>query len=221
MPVYRQKAAIYQGLGYLAPGRRHLRTAQGWHTLAVRNAAIRVQLGKEILYRQCCAAVQVAVVQRIDAADALARQTLVQAQTIADHTGIAESKGEAMTSRRVLIIEDEDDVRAVTRLSLEMVGGWNVLTASSGREGLLVAAAEQPEAILLDVMMPDMDGPTTLQKLQENPATQHIPVLFLTAKVQTADHNPFAALGVQGIISKPFNPMLLSTQVATTLGWSV
>lgn len=122
-----------------------------------------------------------------------------------------------MTAKRILVIDDEDDIREVAQLSLEMVGGWEVLTAGSGREGLAVAAAELPDAILLDVMMPDLDGPSTFEKLQENPRTRNIPVILLTAKMQAADRRRFDRLGVNAVIAKPFDPMTLAEQVAEAL----
>lgn len=125
-----------------------------------------------------------------------------------------------MTAKRILVIDDEDDIREVAQLCLEMVGGWEVLTADSGSEGFVLAEAEQPDAILLDVMMPDMDGLATFQKLQASIATQHIPVILLTAKVQSADRHRFAELGVTDMIAKPFNPLNLASQVADALGWS-
>ena len=125
-----------------------------------------------------------------------------------------------MTAKRILIVDDEEDIREVAELTLEAVGGWEVSTASSGSEGLLLAAAEQPDAILLDVMMPEMDGVATFQKLQANPVTQKIPVILLTAKVQSAERRQFTELGVTGIIAKPFDPMTLTNQVAAALGWS-
>ncbi len=93
-----------------------------------------------------------------------------------------------MAARKILIVDDEDDIREVARVSLEMVGGWDVLVAGSGSVGLAEAKLGQPDAILLDVMMPDMDGPTTFHRLQSDAATRHIPVILLTAKVQAADH---------------------------------
>ncbi len=122
--------------------------------------------------------------------------------------------------RTVLVIDDEDDIREVAQVSLEALGGWNVLTASSGDQGIQRAAADQPDAILLDVMMPGMDGPTTFQKLQGEDATRKIPVIFLTAKVQAADRQRFADLGVAGVIAKPFDPMTLATDVAALLKWA-
>ncbi len=125
-----------------------------------------------------------------------------------------------MAAKRILVIEDEDDIREVTKLSLEMGAGWEVLTARSGPEGLARAVAEQPDAILLDAMMPDMDGATTFEKLQAGEATRQIPVIFLTAKVQPADRRRYADLGVAAVIAKPFDPVKLPAQVAEVLGWN-
>ena len=125
-----------------------------------------------------------------------------------------------METKKILVIDDEDDIREVAQVSLEMIGNWAVLTARSGQEGLAKAEVEQPDAILLDVMMPDMDGPTTFQQLQQMPAICHIPVILVTAKVQARDQRRFAGLGVQGMIAKPFDPMTLADQVAEALGWN-
>ncbi|MFZ0964580.1 MAG: response regulator [Terriglobia bacterium] len=126
-----------------------------------------------------------------------------------------------MSTRRVLIIDDEDDIREVAQISLEMIAGWKVLAASSGPAGLEIAQAEQPDAILLDVMMPGMDGPTTFQKLQADPAIRHIPVILLTAKLQPTDRKRFAELGVAGVLAKPFDPLKLADQVMEVLNWSM
>lgn len=123
-------------------------------------------------------------------------------------------------SHRILIIDDEDDIREVAALSLETIAGWDVIMANSGAQGLIRAAESKPDAILLDVMMPGMDGPSTFRELQKNPATANIPVLLLTAKVQATDQRRFADLGVQAVLFKPFDPLTLSTQIATVLGWS-
>jgi CheY-like chemotaxis protein len=120
----------------------------------------------------------------------------------------------------ILIIDDEDDIREVCALSLESVAGWTVVTASSGAQGLARAIEYQPDAILLDVMMPGMDGPSTFRELRKNPATARIPVLLLTAKVQSSDQRRFADLGVEAVLFKPFDPLTLSTQIAGVLGWN-
>ena len=122
--------------------------------------------------------------------------------------------------RRILIIDDEDDIREVAALSLEAMAGWRILTANSGASGIEIAVAEQPDAILMDVMMPDVDGPTTFRKMQQNPAIAHIPVLLLTAKVQGVDQRRFAGLGVAAILFKPFDPLTLAEQISEVLGWS-
>jgi CheY-like chemotaxis protein len=120
---------------------------------------------------------------------------------------------------KVLIIDDEDDIREVAALSLESVAGWDVVMASSGAQGLARAIEHQPDAILLDVMMPGMDGPSTFRELRANPSTAKIPVLLLTAKVQSSDQRRFADLGVEAVLFKPFDPLTLSDQIADVLGW--
>jgi CheY-like chemotaxis protein len=124
-----------------------------------------------------------------------------------------------MTTRRILIVDDEDDIREVAQVSLELVGQYEVLTASTGRDGLRSARDEQPDAILLDVMMPDMDGPATLAELLADPLTRDIPVLFLTAKTQSSERLRLSQLGAAGILTKPFDPLKLAGEVATTLHW--
>jgi CheY-like chemotaxis protein len=125
-----------------------------------------------------------------------------------------------IVQHRILIIDDEDDIREVAALSLETVADWEVEVASSGAQGLAKAIASQPEAILLDVMMPGMDGPTTFRELRKNPATAHIPVLLLTAKVQNSDQRRFSDLGVEAVLFKPFDPLTLSAQISQVLGWN-
>ena len=122
-------------------------------------------------------------------------------------------------TKRVLIVDDEDDIREVAQLSLEMTAGWEVLTAASGAEALSRAAAERPDAILLDVMMPEMDGPATYERLRASSATRGIPVVLLTAKVQASDQRRLSELGVAGVLAKPFDPMRLADEVAEVLGW--
>jgi CheY-like chemotaxis protein len=125
--------------------------------------------------------------------------------------------------RCVLIIDDEDDIREVAALSLEAVAGWKILTASSGAEGIAIAANTpadaKPDAILMDVMMPEVDGPTTFGKMQQNPTIADIPVLLLTAKVQGVDQRRFANLGVTAVLFKPFDPLTLAQQISNALGW--
>ncbi|BAY92740.1 MULTISPECIES: response regulator [unclassified Tolypothrix] len=122
-----------------------------------------------------------------------------------------------MKTQQILVIDDEDDIRQLIQTCLEIMGGWNVLTATSGSQGLLLAQSSQPDAILLDLMMPEMDGLTTFQKLQANQLTKHIPVILLTAKGRTSEQHLFIQMGIKGIISKPFNPQKLAVQVAAAL----
>lgn len=122
--------------------------------------------------------------------------------------------------RQVLVIDDEDHIREVAQVSLEAVAGWRVSTAASGREGIEMARAAQPDAIVLDVMMPDMDGPATLACLRADAATRNVPVVFLTAKVQACDRARLGELGAAGIVAKPFDPMLIGAEIATLLGWA-
>lgn len=120
---------------------------------------------------------------------------------------------------RILVIDDEADIREVTALTLETVAGWQVILAPSGAKGIERASLKQPDAILLDVMMPDIDGPTTFRILKKNGSTSHIPVLLLTAKVQGADRRQLDALGAAAILAKPFDPLTLADQISGVLGW--
>ena len=115
--------------------------------------------------------------------------------------------------KRVLVIDDDDDVRMLVRLSLERVGGKTVIEAANGPEGLERATEESPDAILLDVMMPGMDGPATLRELRARPETAAIPVVLLTAKVHPGDRDRFSQLPVQGTIPKPFDPRELARRL--------
>ncbi|MDJ1183092.1 response regulator [Roseofilum casamattae] len=121
-----------------------------------------------------------------------------------------------MAKKRILIIDDEMDIREIARISLEKLRGWEVIAASSGKAGLELAEAEQPDAILLDVMMPGWDGKETLKQLKGNLNTQHIPVIWLTAQVQTT-HRSSAVLGVSAVLIKPFDPIELPNQIEVAL----
>jgi CheY-like chemotaxis protein len=120
-------------------------------------------------------------------------------------------------TKHILVIDDEDDIREVAELSLTAVGGWRVTTADGGGPGIAIARHERPDAILLDVMMPEIDGPTTVQYLNDDARTRDIPVILLTAKVQDADRRRFAQLGVAGTLTKPFDPMTLTHKIAAIL----
>ena len=117
------------------------------------------------------------------------------------------------TLQRILCVEDEADIQAVARMALELVGHFQVGVCSSGEEALREVRAFAPDLVLLDVMMPGMDGPTTLNALRELPGLQDLPVVFMTAKVQPSEVALYRSLGALDVIAKPFDPMTLSDQV--------
>jgi CheY-like chemotaxis protein len=124
-----------------------------------------------------------------------------------------------MNSPQVLIIDDESDIREVAQMALELIGGWQVSTAANGDDGVAQASTAPPDAILLDVMMPDVDGPETLRRLQADPTTAVVPVVFLTARTQAADIEWLEGLGASGVIPKPFDPVTLADDLTRLLGW--
>ncbi len=122
-------------------------------------------------------------------------------------------------AKNILIIDDEETIQTVVKFGLQLTAGWDMLAASSGPEGIQLAQQHQPDAILLDVMMPDMDGVATFKALQADTNTSMIPVIFLTAKAQAAEKSQLKALGVSGVITKPFNSLDLPEQIAKILHW--
>jgi two-component system, OmpR family, response regulator len=120
--------------------------------------------------------------------------------------------------QRILYVEDEADIRAVARVALQVVGGFTLELCADGAEALRVAAGFAPDMILLDVMMPGMDGPSTLEALRAVPSLADVPVAFMTAKVQPDEIAYFKSLGALGVIPKPFDAMHLAQRVRTM--WS-
>jgi two-component system OmpR family response regulator len=118
---------------------------------------------------------------------------------------------------KVLIIDDDADIRFIAGLSLSRVGGMDVIEAAGGVEGVRKAREEKPDVILLDMMMPTMDGSETLAALRSQPATAMTPVIFLTAKTVEAEVERMRALGVAGVLIKPFDPRTLSGDVRALL----
>ncbi len=116
-------------------------------------------------------------------------------------------------SKSILIIDDEEDIKAIAQMGLEMAANWKVITAASGKEGLSKAIALQPEVILLDLMMPDWDGKETLKQLKKNQNTANIPVILMTAGSKAAIAPDLANLELAGIITKPFRPLQLPEQI--------
>jgi len=117
--------------------------------------------------------------------------------------------------RRVLLVDDEDDIRSIAELSLRALGGWDVRTAASGVEALGATRDDAFDVIVLDVMMPELDGPSTLRRLREDGV--QTPVVFLTAKVQPTDRRALEEAGAAGMLAKPFDPMRLSDELARVL----
>lgn len=118
---------------------------------------------------------------------------------------------------RVLLVEDDPDIQKMAALALKYRGGHTVLAASGGAEGLALAARENPDVILLDVMMPEMDGFETCRRLKEQPGTRHIPVVFLSARAQQTEMQRGQSLGAIGFLVKPFDPMTLGSQLESLL----
>ena len=114
-----------------------------------------------------------------------------------------------MEIKRILVVDDDNDIRTIAQVSLADVGGWEVILAASGSEALSLAATHQPDLILLDVMMPGMDGLTTFTNLRQSDVTREIPVVLVTAKALRREHEQYLNLGVEGVIVKPFDPMTL------------
>ncbi len=126
-----------------------------------------------------------------------------------------------MSEIRILFVDDEPDIREVVDVALGLDPEFNTRACASGADALITAALWPPALILLDVMMPLMDGPTTLVNLRKSPQTAGIPVVFLTARTQATEVEQYISLGVQGVLSKPFNPMTLAEAVRGYLAPSV
>lgn len=122
-------------------------------------------------------------------------------------------------NKRILVIDDEGGIRTVIQISLEAAAGWEVVTAASGVEGLLKAQQEKFDAILLDVMMPELDGMATFEQLKALEQNQYTPMILLTAKTGQAEHQEFMQRGVKGVITKPFRARNLVAQIRSILNW--
>ncbi|NQW16446.1 MAG: response regulator [Chloroflexi bacterium] len=122
-----------------------------------------------------------------------------------------------MTSIRALIIDDDADILRIAQLSLERLAGWTVTAELSGGNAVNLAISKRVDVVILDVQMPELDGPTIFNMLRANPDTAGIPVVMLTASVQAADHERFVALGADGILVKPFDPTRLAGQIEEIL----
>jgi two-component system, OmpR family, alkaline phosphatase synthesis response regulator PhoP len=126
-----------------------------------------------------------------------------------------------MPVKHILIIDDEPTIQEIVQTTLEVLANWQVSIAGSGLEGLQKAKTIQPDAILLDVSMPDLDGFYIFAQLQAHPATQAIPVILLTARVQLSQRSHSIPTGILGLILKPFDPVRLPQQISELLGWII
>ena len=124
-----------------------------------------------------------------------------------------------MRSKRILVIDDDEIIRLVIQLTLTTIANWEVLTAATGLEGIQKAQAEQPDAILLDMMMPDMDGLATMHQLHSQLGTQNTPIILVTAKARMSETQKWAELEIAGVITKPFEPGDLVPAIQTMLKW--
>ncbi|MES1024213.1 response regulator [Gloeocapsa sp. BRSZ] len=122
-------------------------------------------------------------------------------------------------TKRILIVDDDEDICKLVQIALEKFAGWTTIVAESGQEGLFIAKIQRLDAILLDVSMPDIDGVQLFTQLQADATTCSIPVILLTAKILPSDRQRFTQISVAGIITKPFNPLTIWTQIAAILGW--
>jgi two-component system OmpR family response regulator len=119
---------------------------------------------------------------------------------------------------RLLLVDDAEDIRMIACISLERVGDWTVVPVASGQAALDALEREGPfDAVLLDVMMPGMDGPTTLQELRARGLPAAVPIVFLTAKAQSAERQRLVSLGAAGVIAKPFDPLRLPNELTRLL----
>lgn len=119
----------------------------------------------------------------------------------------------AKSLSKILYVEDEPDIQAIAKLALETIGGFNLEVCSSGVEAIEKGPQFHPDLILMDVMMPGLDGPSTLLELRKNDDLNNTPVVFMTAKVQPQEIAEFKELGAVEVIAKPFDPMTLSEQI--------
>jgi CheY-like chemotaxis protein len=124
-----------------------------------------------------------------------------------------------MSTPRVLVVDDDDDIRELVQMTLELTAGWTVIAAPDGASAIEMAKEHLPDAVLMDMMMPGMDGLAAFEALQAEPTTRAIPVILLTAKLQVGDSRPWDGYAIHGAIPKPFDPMTLAGKVSSLLSW--
>jgi CheY-like chemotaxis protein len=123
------------------------------------------------------------------------------------------------SSKTILLIDDEEYICQVVQSCVEIFSNWQITTTRSGEEGLAASTIAKPDAIVLDMLMPNMDGFAVLKELQANPELADIPVVLLTARVDLTEPQRLTQLGVQGAIAKPFHPTKIAAEIAQILGW--
>jgi CheY-like chemotaxis protein len=123
-----------------------------------------------------------------------------------------------MGAGHALVVDDDETIREVAQMALELVGGWRVTTASNGAEAVELARTDRPDVVLLDVMLPRVDGPAILKMLRAETGTRDIPVIYLTAKATAGREEEWPLNGATGVIAKPFDPMTLADDVARLIG---
>jgi CheY-like chemotaxis protein len=124
------------------------------------------------------------------------------------------------TQPTVLVVDDDENIRELTQLALQAVSDWHIVTADGGLAALEICRAQHPDAVLMDLMMPDMDGLTTFEHLQADEATRDIPVILFTAKGRVGERQPWDGYAIRGMIAKPYDPMTLGDRVSEILEWS-
>lgn len=115
--------------------------------------------------------------------------------------------------KKILYVEDEEDIQAIAKIALEDIGNFTVKSCGSGQEALAVVEAFNPDLVLLDVMMPGLDGPATLRELRKLSTMKKVPIIFMTAKIQDSEVEQYRKLGVLDVLPKPFDPMTLADTI--------
>ncbi|MBS3025748.1 MAG: response regulator [Dolichospermum sp. DET50] len=128
---------------------------------------------------------------------------------------------QTIAKKKILVVDDNTDILILLQYCLQDIGGWDVITASSGNEALIKVKAEKPDAIILDGIMPQMNGLMFLKELRSIPEMQSLPVILLTGSTILTEDIPLLDLDVVGTITKPFEPMLITQQIAQFLGWKI
>ncbi len=123
-------------------------------------------------------------------------------------------------TKRLLVVDDDDSILTIIKIALELTAGWDVMTIASVTKAIALAESECPDAIVLDVMMPELSGSEVLQILRSKPKTQDIPIIFLTAKVERTGHQSLKDMGAAGVLVKPFEPDMIADQIKALLHWS-